>query len=141
MTTKLGIAPGKKGVEIHLKKDKKGNYPLPVERMQVESGNLSPAGTTQAVYFPASLPAYNPAKPMAYAQHYLHYLLSGGHKAKLAQGDPIRLEGMIIGAQGEPHYLTLYQVLHGGDDTLDYLVAVLHDPVANGNGAGVGHPR
>jgi hypothetical protein len=125
-------------IDIYLRQDDNGNYPLP---NSLPKGKLSRAGTTQAIFFPASLPAFDPDNADEYAQEYLRYLLSDGHKAQLSQCDPIRLEGLIVGADGEPHHLTFYQVLHDGNDTVDYLVAVLHDDCANGNGAGVGHPN
>jgi hypothetical protein len=136
---KLGIA---KGADIQLEQDSDGNYPLGVDLALPEvQGKLSPAGTAESIYFPASLPRYDKKNPDTYARPYLDYVLSPGHKAQLAQGDPIRLEGMIWGTDGEPYFLTIYQVLHGGNDADDYFVAVLRDPNANGNGTGVGHTK
>jgi hypothetical protein len=139
LITKLGI---ELGAPFRLKKDSNGNYPLgPGKGLpKVKSGSLSPTGKAESIYFPASLAAYDPANPAAYAPAFLDYVLT--NKEALTQGDPLRLDGMVVGADGYEYRLTFYQVLHdGGKDTTDYFIAVIKDPDANGNGAGVGHPR
>jgi hypothetical protein len=128
------LAKGKLGcqtlpLKIKMKQDG-NNFVL----SQGANGVLSPRGTTQAIFFPASLGEMNDEIT---GNPYVNYVLSYCNKAKLAQGDPIRLEGVVVGADKQSHTLTVYQVFRG-DSTNDYLVAVLDTPNTNPNGVAVG---